>query len=515
MSAYPVLKNKRLFLLSGIFCIVLAALLNEWVVAAFLSDDGQLHESIRAAIWLLDIFLLIAGSILVVYRHRLPLVIFNEKRNALQAIFICGILLRILVYVFLQPENNDPHLEVVRFIVEHGQLPTSEQLTDAFHPPLYYLLAAPLALVGPAKLVQLLSLALSLLNFWLLFLLIKETELIQTYKARCHALILTALLPQFVIFGNFISNDSLSFLIGTLVFVLAFRYLERPSRANLVWLAVVQGMGLLTKGSFLAWLPLLSALIFVSGLRARISFTKHFVALALFLLVALSIGSYKYIENTLHFGRPIVDNSDLKQTWVKRQQGTYRGLSSIADINIVKLVRHPFLSEHTLHSVPLLLYATFWYGYIPYESNFAATREFPLSVVPRSIYLLGVLPIALMLFGAANWLKREHAFHILSTVEMRAFNKRIAQSFLVLLLVLNLALVVAWGVRHDAWSFFQARLVFPSFLSIAILFGSGVEIAGQWRPYISRTLDVSLFLLYIFLTGYFSVEIFTEMLLAT
>ena len=61
------------------------------------------------------------------------------------------------------PINNDDHGEVVRLLLQRGRMPTLWDTLQAQHPPLCYLLAAPLLrLTGGNKGVQLLSLVCSI-----------------------------------------------------------------------------------------------------------------------------------------------------------------------------------------------------------------------------------------------------------------------------------------------------------------------------------------------------------------
>ncbi|MCH7677947.1 hypothetical protein IID10_01115, partial [candidate division KSB1 bacterium] len=211
----------KIFLVLGLLSVLIGIVFNEWLVVPLFSSDGVIDSSARIAIRIFNLLMILIGVLLVTFRNKIHFDIFEEGDNSFRIILIAGILLRILVHVFLQPNNNDPHFEVIEFISKQGALPSSDQLLMAFHPPLYYLLAAPFAMVGTAKFVQLLSLFLSLCNFYLLYGLITKTSLLKAHGVKCHVLLLTAILPQFVIFSSFISNDSLSFLLGTLIFIQA------------------------------------------------------------------------------------------------------------------------------------------------------------------------------------------------------------------------------------------------------------------------------------------------------
>ena len=499
----------KIFLVLGLLSVLIGIVFNEWLVVPLFSSDGVIDSSARIAIRIFNLLMILIGVLLVTFRNKIHFDIFKEGDNSFKIILIAGISLRILVHIFLQPNNNDPHFEVIEFISKQGALPSSDQLLMAFHPPLYYLLAAPFAMVGTAKFVQLLSLFLSLCNFYLLYGLITKTSLLKAHGVKCHVLLLTAILPQFVIFSSFISNDSLSFLLGTLIFIQAFRYIETPTRGHLALLSIVLGLGLLTKGSFISNAPILFTLVVAVGVYRKRTLKQHVAAMAVFCVIVGGLGSYKFIENTISIGQPIFDAvNDEKglHSYVARHGGTYQGLKSIVDINVVKLVRYPYLGEQTKHSVPLLLYGTFWYSYIR-ESNFNATRDYPLTIFPRAMYLVGMLPTILILLGAGTCIWQNRSPMKIFKSPNTEFNMRLKEGVIILFLLCNLALVLTWGLRHDAWSFFQGRLLFPSFFSIAILFGWGFQTISRWRPSLLPALNFSLLFVYSVLLSYFVIEI--------
>ncbi|NIT60070.1 MAG: hypothetical protein GWN00_28785 [Aliifodinibius sp.] len=498
--------TEKIFIWIGLLLIASGIIFNEWLLVSFFSPDGAIEPSTRIAIWLLGFTMVLVGLVLVRYKSKINGYVFREGDSFLKMILAGGIVLRIIVYIFLRFHNNDNHIAVVKFIADTGTIPISGQLGQASHPPLYYLMAAPLAIIGSPKVVQGLSLLLSIANLLLLYHLIKTTPLLRSLSARRHALLLAVLLPQFVIFSNFVSNDSLAFLVGTLTFLQAFRYIGRPTRANLVLLAVVLGIGLLTKGTLFAFVPVLFALVIVMQLRQGVNLKQHLIAFVTFAAISLTIGSYKYVQNMIHFGQPVIGRDELGHKWVSLQKGTYQGSKSIVDFNVVKLARHPSLSEHTKHSLPLLLYGTFWYSHIP-ESNFRATRRYPLSLLPGAIYLLAVIPTLLMLSGVATSLWRNRSPLALFKSPDSVFGLRLREIVVILPILFGLVLVLMWGLKHDAWSFFQSRLLFGSFFSIMILFGLGFEKACNQRPVVCRMLNVTLIVFYLVLGSYFMVEI--------
>ncbi len=98
-------------------------------------------------------------------------------------------------------------------------------------------------------------------------------------------------------------------MIGTLLFYQAARCLEQPSLRRQLLLAVILGLGLLTKFTFLAFCGPVA--LFLLLLNAGTLPTR---ALAIRLVVLLSLaavlGSYKFVENTIVHGQPFINTLD-------------------------------------------------------------------------------------------------------------------------------------------------------------------------------------------------------------
>ena len=436
----------------------------------------------------------------------IPFRLLDDERRALPAILVAGVVLRILVFWFLAPFNNDPHFEYVQFVLEHRRPPFADELTLGFHPPLYFVLASPvLALTGSAKAVQGLSLLFSLGNLALVWAFVRATRLLRTPRGRAFALMLAAFLPQFVLFSSFLSDDALAYPLGTVMLLLALRWIERRDRTSLVLMALALGLGLLTKGTLLAFAPLLAALVSLIGLRERWPLSRHVAWLGLFVGLTALVGGFKFAQNAYRFGTPVVSNDHLGQRWIRWQQPVWVGPSTLLDVNVVKLVREPTLGEASRYSVPLLLYGTFWYSHIR-ESNFSATRSGRLTLFPRAIFAAAVLPTLLILTGFASGLWRGRRPWADFLGDEDTFVLRTSAAVLLLALIGELALVLIWGFKHDGWSFFQARVLFPAFLTLALLMGWGYESAAEGRPRLGNALTLAMLLLHGLLLSYLAVE---------
>lgn len=418
---------------------------------------------------------------------RAPLLGLGPARIAL-GIVVLGTVVRGATHVAMDPRNPDNHLKVLSHLLRFGELPLSDAYNQAFQPPLYYLLALPFGLSHSAKAVQALSLVLSLANLLLLAQLILRGAVIRDVSARLHALALVAFLPQFVRFSGFASNDCLAFFVGTVILVAALAYDAAPSTRRVALLGLALGIGLLSKGTLLAFVPVLVGLVASVGWRQSQTPRQVWGATLLMLTIAVVVGGYKFAENLIHFGRPIVHNMDFRPAWMLKQLGTYRGASSLYDFDLAALLRHPFVGAATNTKIPVLLYATFWYAYVPVESSLRAAWDFGLPQVPRAAYVAGLLPTALMVLGVvttawrtARWARRLRAGGDDLVHET-------ARQLCVAALLASFALTMIAGLRYDAWSCFQSRLMFHAFLPIAAVYAWGIEAIVQRTPALRRPL---------------------------
>lgn len=414
------------------------------------------------------------------------------------AILMAGLVLRTAVFVYLAPQNNDNHFAVIQAIYQTHQIPHSSQFNQAYHPPLYHLLAAPLLGLGGAKTVQGLSLVFSLATLLVVFLLLRRLGwLDERLKPWCLAL--PAFHPQFIIYTLLISNDTLAILLGALIFDQAARCLERPTLARQAALALYLGLGLLTKFTFLAFAPAVALFLLLLNARAGLPPRARAARLAGLLLIAAAVGGYKFADNAVRYHNPFISNLDFPYEWIESQRPTWRGPATLLDVNVLKLAANPVISPVTAHSWPLMLYGSFWYSYIP-ECSFRSNRT-PYRAVGSLIDLAALAPTILMLAGLCVWL-RGLARGGGGEPDWPA-EKRILGGTALLVLAFNLVIVEQAGWKYDVWSVFQGRLFFPSYVPILFLLHEGLRWAGRWRGAAlgARIALAGLFLLFFFYLG--------------
>src|SRR4029453_3119061 len=388
--------------------------------------------------------------------------------------------------------------------------PHSAQFNQAYHPPLYYFLAASFFRLGNLPAVHGLSLILSIATLLLIAHLLRQLPWINE-KIQPWCLALAAFQPQYVMFGLFISNDALAIFLGVLIFYQCRRLQVMPSFFNYLLLAICVGLGLLTKGVFLVFVLPMILFIWITGRQNTLPRPQLISRLALFILITGILGCYKYLENFILFGNPTISNLDL-WLWTQNQQPTWIGSQSLFDFNLLKLVSNPVISTATVHSYPLLIYGSFWYSLIP-ESTFRSNLIPPFHRLGSAIYLVALCPTLLMLAGAARLAIRALCFGrgALPELGQGARDRLVYEGNLLLTFLLNFFLILAVGWRYDVWSVFQGRLLFPSYFALLLAFSSGMEWAEASRllSLLIRCLMIALIALFL---AYLLVDVWLSIL---
>jgi 4-amino-4-deoxy-L-arabinose transferase-like glycosyltransferase len=426
----------------------------------------------------------------------------SVRSYAFLAVLGLGVVLRLVVFFHMGYLNNDNHLEVIEYVVNHWTPARADQFNQAHHPPLYYFLAAPLLRFGGVPAVHGLSLILSIATLVLIASLLWQLPWIDE-RSKPWCLALAAFHPQFIMFGLFVSNDALAIFLGALAFYQCRRFQTAPSIYNSLVLGIWLGLGLLTKAVFLAFVLPLVLFVWIIVRQYAGRDPKIIYRLALFVLFATVLGSYKFVENSIYFANPMLSNLDL-QSWAEEQRPTWIGLASLLDFNLLKLVSDPVISSTTVHSYPLMIYGSFWYSLIP-ESTFHGNLIAPFNRVGSMIYLVALCPTLLILIGVAR-----SAIPAIRQFTAKAFaqsrDRYIYEGTLLLTFALNLLLILMVGWRQDAWSVFQGRLLFPSYGALLVAFSGGMEWAACSRLLINSVRTSMVALLFLFLL-YLVIEI--------
>jgi 4-amino-4-deoxy-L-arabinose transferase-like glycosyltransferase len=394
-----------------------------------------------------------------------------------RAILWIGIVIRVLTFIVLSPDNDDQHSAILKFILQFHRLPHAlDGPNEAYSPPLYYLLASPLlALFKSTKGAQILSLALSIGTLLILHRLIYHSGIIQSQRGKFYAFLVAAILPAFIIDALYVSNDALAIFLGALSLLQAHRLAESPDWKQLVLLAILTGLGLLTKAVFLAFIPCYLVLVCMA-FRPR-PWKETARRAAVFLILAVALGSYKFVDNFLCYGDPFVSNLDIRPMppWVLQQQSSYKGWRSYADFDVARLVTapRPFSGQNN-GSYPVLLYGTFWYPFWYQRMNRFGSLIYLLAPLPAGVFLIGLIALARRAPKAFQAISRREA----SGVTLAALTTTYVS---LAVFLANLALLLGSVAKYHVWSIMNSRLLFPALFGALVAFAAGAELLGRWR----------------------------------
>ena len=206
------------------------------------------------------------------------------------------------------------------------------------------------------------------------------------------------------------SNDTLAIFIGALIVWQCRRFIHAPGWKECLLLAILTALGLLTKATFLAFVPVLLGLVVFMFIQ-RGSLMKASLTASAFLAIVLSVGSYKFIDNYQRFHDPFVSNLDLPDEWIIEQKTHYMGLRSYLDFNIIRLIVSPpmysGLDNYTVPGYPALIYATFW-------ADNTEHQHMPLKYLASLTYVAGILPTVVLLVGIVGLVRNYcHSLRIL------------------------------------------------------------------------------------------------------
>lgn len=403
------------------------------------------------------------------------------KDSFLSYLLIAGIILRVFLYSTLPGFGVDAHGEVINFILEKGRLPLTREVFCAMHPPLYYILALPFFYfdnIHSQKITQIFSLLLACGNLYLLYLLCKN--LLPDVLVRNVSFLLAVFLHSFVTFSLYVSNDTLAYFLGTCIFYVLHQYIQKPALRNELLLAVLLGLGLLTKGTFLAFGPSLGLVVILSLWKKNLPVKTIIGRIFLFGIIILVVGSYKYLENYYAEHRLIAHNIDF---FYYMPANTFIGIKSILYFNLKQLVKYPtyFQGDPMLeHVYPIIFYATFWYKFCEPLNGFELGSRTSFKYIGSVIYIVGLIPSVLILLGA--FLKSLSVFSFLGKLKSNnseSFKKALEEAAWLSILLMSILLVIVAGLKYNVWVCFQSRLFLQAFFPIIWILYAGLKFVKE------------------------------------
>jgi hypothetical protein len=372
-----------------------------------------------------------------------------------------------------------PHFTYVRYLARHARLPTTEEEHEAFQPPLYYAVGAALTRAfedepgasfavrtnanfdvedarAPKNLllhsadeawpyrgwalawhiVRLLSIALGTVTVWAVYRL--GSVLFPAHRAIPLTMAaLTAFTPQFLFLSAVANNDNAAVTFSALVLWQSAALLHEEECSQLwkrgIVLGLLLGLGLLSKASLIALLPVVGLAVVVAVFRCQAWSTGKRLRLATVLLLltfglAALLSGWYFVRNIALFGDPL-------------------GWSFLLKINAL---REGPLTPGVLAWLARGVFRSFWLGWIGIEFD-------------GWIYWLIGAVCLVGLVGFVAWLVRRWRDLVGAT--------RWTLILLGLHLVITLASLLRWTAIVEGTD--QGRLVYPILPTVMLVLAAG------------------------------------------
>jgi 4-amino-4-deoxy-L-arabinose transferase-like glycosyltransferase len=379
------------------------------------------------------------------------------------------------------------HIQYLRYVAKHGELPLATQGFSMYHPPLFYGLGAGLVSLldaargGPLErwLFKALPFASGLGLVWTSWALARRV-LPGDVRARGAAVLFAGLLPLNLYMSAYVSNEPLHALLAGLSVLAAAGALLRPERrlAPLLLLTLALGLAVLTK---------YTGLVVTAVVVFFVAFGLHFAeragprraleaAAGVSIGVAV-IGGWVYLRNWLLFGDPLVWNLDLPIGFGWWQPPGFHTPAYF--LGFGESLVHPYFSG--LHSFLDALYGSIWGEGIPPSAYDLDERHAVWDYdLMSGGYLLALPASALLALGIAR--AARFAFR---------GDDRGRRSFFSLVLALFYVLglgMLAVQLRFPFWGAQRASYLLPLVAPAALCAGLGFSAADGWLAARERTL---------------------------
>jgi hypothetical protein len=381
-----------------------------------------------------------------------------------------------LVYskFFSEPMLVDDYLQEYRQPHRRPAYAASQVMNwEAQHPPLYYLLLAPLekltdrtAFVTQILILRMASHLLALLGVFFALLSVTRSKEVDAKTVLVGFALYPIILPMFFPEFTRIGSDSLCLLLaGLLALLLSEWNLAKDNRKLAVAIGVTLGLGLVTKAFFIPIAMALTIFLVLSSLKGA---RREWQGPVLILALALFIGGGWYVYKFISYGDPIGSNDTLQ---LARQGGLIANLEqhfslyAFARGLLVTIVTWSWAGTWSLTRLPNLLQVpllalTVWVA----AAYLVQLKRRPLADPAwLPVWLLGI-------FGCG------FLYHILISVAINGNGN--TPGWYLHILMPWVAPAIAMGV-HAIWQHRSARPALVGSLLYAVLF----QAAALWAQF--------------------------------
>jgi len=380
----------------------------------------------------------------------------------------------------------DQYFQGVEHLITTGRLPTAADCWQCYHPPFFYALGAVFyrlgsilagTQTGALEGLSALSLLSACATVWFSIRLLEFLRQRGSYLLLASAVVIV--FPCLFISSWSAEADGLQTALMSAVLYYLTRYDAGPRHAGLgvvVLLGVFCGLAMATKYNGLLALGatgvLLLLRLFTDGERPR-TIRDGLIVLAL----ALSLGSWKYLDNRRHHGTALFANGSAAEGFAVGHFAHWRGYEylslrfrQVIDLYEPDAATGRLTDQPVYYSVPTTLHAMAWtdMSFFSVKSRHGdPSQPYPDKRIPKwlvgTMLVLGMVP------------------NLLATVGFLSVTRRKAFRACTILTVMTILAYVAWFTGQDRWALKTKYLMYllPAY---AAYLAVGLRVVRQWSP---------------------------------
>jgi len=455
----------------------------------------------------------------------------NKKYNIFLVIIFFGSILLRLGLANYNREANDFHMPVVRYIMKNNTLPEKSDCPECFQPKLFhYTIAKILGFMrldhirdsdAQKVVAQLINFLVGISILVIAWIFVNKLSGLQT-GAKILGFALLAFNPQLIGINSQVTNDTLLILFSSLAIFCAYFALAGGNLISFLFVVLFSVLAVITKTN--GWVSVVAITItfFVRFSQSKIGLARNLffaVSYPIFVVsLALLSPLSQYTQNYQRYGSPVTLNIDTQDPPLvfEKTYIHYAGILSIQDGfitfkfgNLLKApvtpIRDKVSEESNRTSLWTRLYASANSVHFEnYPPSWRITGQTTYWIY-RGIFILALLPVAIMLIGAAMEIYGTIK-GILTRNELLLNN--VSYGLFSLLFVGHALFVILYAYEYRVYTVMKAIFTYPGLLALLVFFAKGSTLIFS-RPQIKNQYVILAVILMIALLVFYILDVAT------
>jgi hypothetical protein len=371
------------------------------------------------------------------------------------------------------------HVQYVRFVAKHHVLPLASWGFSMYHPPLFHASAAALLeAFRPEEGGALDRVLLKALPFLAGLGMVWITHALaarlwdRRHPATLFAVLVAGTLPLNLYMSAYVSNEPVFAFLVSAALLAAAGALAAPrvSAARAAGVAVLLGLGLLTKYTALVVVPVVVAFVVAKAALVDRERPRRLAAIAGgMLLVVGAVGGWVYVRNWIHFRDPVIWNLALPGGLTYWQPPGYRTADYY--LGFGESLRQPYFS--LFHSFWDALYSGVWgEGAPPGIRTLEGRLGFWRYDLMSAGYVLALPAAASAILGVVTV--------VAEALRGPDLGRRLTLSLLTTLMYVIVLGALLLTLSYPYWGFARASYVLGLLVPLALCTGRGLAAVDGW-----------------------------------